>query len=769
MKLLGFRVTLVLVILCVNLCLVASEQTDKLDHYQCETSESTSPESWTTFEPVDCYNPSVFSEENLDLHFSAPFFGVSSYSWYASPYGFLTVTDRKLCSLFCVDTVHTTLFGFYPFQPYFSSPSWGEGGDWPMVGLFVTALEFTKESRICVKHLIKNSRGSEERQADDETDKSVVVEYRNFRVAYSSPKADISAQAEISTDGEIILRYSEKIPDMTKTMREIPPPSVGLIFSKDTRKVLTTPNTNNKINGYRCALANQNCAQSSDCTLNGCSVCPFTNLCTHNEWQKEFCPSGTIGLLSYVREEGFYRVTDDVNDLPELPGAALPFPLEEEMKEPITIHLPFRFPFFDHKELVTTVYLTQPNVISIVTPSQPCNPLWHTCANGNYTMAILPYQTAISWNELTYYKVYSDLDFVIIEVGNFVPFSLQWTAKISTYIGYQIRLSSNGDISMIFQGGGRSPGSPMIGYPTARVGLVRHGLDDPYSVLIPQMLVKSGSFISFTYTGSPSMCSGGCGNGRCDTSSSQCMCDNGFMGRRCDECQSGYYGPSCEPCGCESALGQTCDDGIAGTGHCSGTSCAACNLNHGTCNDGVCTCISSWTGQDCNTPVDECLPLSLNGCPACIAKPNCQYCFDETCFNPLLSNTSAGYTCSYSISSERGDLCHFFPAIVTSEQDLSALAVGGLVLAICLVFSLAALLLFFWNRRSHPLDPHVLGAARGRQPTASRNTDRTVMPINLVRKEDIRRGEYVLGVPLRQASLTALYQNRREAALYVDE
>jgi hypothetical protein len=86
-------------------------------------------------------------------------------------------------------------------------------------------------------------------------------------------------------------------------------------------------------------------------------------------------------------------------------------------------------------------------------------------------------------------------------------------------------------------------------------------------------------------------------------------CDAGRVGSDIRTCQSGAFGPDCEPCHCGPG---TCDDGLDGTGVCTcpaGTFGADCSgicgcENNATCNDGAsgdgsCTCQPGTFGSDC--------------------------------------------------------------------------------------------------------------------------------------------------------------------------
>ena len=101
-----------------------------------------------------------------------------------------------------------------------------------------------------------------------------------------------------------------------------------------------------------------------------------------------------------------------------------------------------------------------------------------------------------------------------------------------------------------------------------------------------------------------------------------CMCDAGFAGPACDQCEAGRFGSDCVgTCACVNG---TCDEGVSGTGSCAcdagfaGSACDQCEPGrfggdcagtcacvNGTCDEGVsgtgaCTCDTGWAGSQCD-------------------------------------------------------------------------------------------------------------------------------------------------------------------------
>lgn len=102
----------------------------------------------------------------------------------------------------------------------------------------------------------------------------------------------------------------------------------------------------------------------------------------------------------------------------------------------------------------------------------------------------------------------------------------------------------------------------------------------------------------------------------CDLYSGDCICREGYMGRRCDSCAPGYYGyPECRRCNCNK------HGSLTAVAHAS---------NHVQCDDsGQCPCKSLVTGQKC----DQCREATFGlhehhptGCLRCFCFGRSQDC-----------------------------------------------------------------------------------------------------------------------------------------------
>lgn len=99
----------------------------------------------------------------------------------------------------------------------------------------------------------------------------------------------------------------------------------------------------------------------------------------------------------------------------------------------------------------------------------------------------------------------------------------------------------------------------------------------------------------------------------CDLYTGHCICREGYMGRRCDQCAAGYYGyPECKRCGCNKHGSMASKSGVV------------------QCDDlGQCPCKSLVTGLKC----DECRQSTFgiskfnpDGCTRCFCFGRSQSC-----------------------------------------------------------------------------------------------------------------------------------------------
>ena len=104
-----------------------------VDHYAISTSISFSipVDHWATFDTTygNLSSASYYDDNtNLDpIDFCMPFFQLPNARMYISSNGFLSPAPFALCKYFCSSYAD----GDYQFN------NWGDGGDWPLVGLFV--------------------------------------------------------------------------------------------------------------------------------------------------------------------------------------------------------------------------------------------------------------------------------------------------------------------------------------------------------------------------------------------------------------------------------------------------------------------------------------------------------------------------------------------------------------------------------------------------------------------------------------------------------
>lgn len=798
----------------------------------------------------------------LDLDFVTPFFGVDEAHWFLSPNGFLTISSYSMCGLygFCEDTYFNTLYGFYNFESTADTENlsgnrfmYGKGGDWPMIGIFVTSLQYSLSvltpSIICLDTVLI-----------DEV-LTLVVQFNNLALAQMPQEGYLNAQLQLSESGAIKLLYNSVpdwplYPNTTMGLYPGPYPSVGLIFSKDWRVVLPTPSVVSTFPlGYFCSPVEDPCdvLTSSTCEADGkeCVFCSATQKCANSSVIEKICPSTSFTLpqngvtlkgnvnakllsASSSRHSASSRESNAYSfaPLPEntvlrkesegtsssgsptylLENASILSGIDEiEVKgegqesmgdpitegenvkrdvvvnadeitaeeyqyyhtsitfgvklsflnsssanysvttlgssvDPVQLPIPFSFPFFGHTIEPGSVYFVEPGIISLGASRQSCNPIWNTCPNGNYSFAILPFQTAMFWSENTelIMDVMTDEStnetVFIMQVAALYPYNQLGELSVlidDSSVTFQVNITSSGIIGIQLLGARDSPEYLLLAYPPPLVGIVRNTTLDPMSVMIPLSLIRSTTSIQFTPRNNTTIdkCNGECGSrGVCNSSTGKCNCSENFDGEKCDSCKAGYYG-------------------------------LYCNITHPeiVCDakTGICECPSGWGGDRCTIKLDDCMSRSFWGCPSCLEVKGCEYCFDSTCYNPSIIGALGGYTCSYSVNLSASSLCQLLPQTAIGESSKSRVAFILVILcyAILLLSIGVSVYIRSWYFTS---DENVLtaNAVMGTSSIIPPDRTRTVLPVHRVMGVHDKENNYVLGIPIQQVPLKKLYERR---------
>ncbi|KXN84120.1 Furin-like protease 2, partial [Leucoagaricus sp. SymC.cos] len=141
-------------------------------------------------------------------------------------------------------------------------------------------------------------------------------------------------------------------------------------------------------------------------------------------------------------------------------------------------------------------------------------------------------------------------------------------------------------------------------------------------------------------------CAPSCSSGGICNQQGQCICQDGFTGQSCENCNSGRFGPSCQKCpdNCDQ-----CDDGISGTGRClkpsgGGNGASSCNCLNGVCgSDGNCQCNTGFVKADNGTQCAKCADgfflTSTGDCKVC--QVGCNQCSDGT---GVCTSCKSGFT-----------------------------------------------------------------------------------------------------------------------------
>ncbi|XQJ29460.1 hypothetical protein NXY56_005512 [Leishmania guyanensis] len=707
-----------------------------------------------------------------------PFYAWGNSSWYVSSMGFLSPTPYGMCNGYCAARFFADLGGTYAFSSD-TSVLYGGGGDWPMIGLYAMPFETTAAS--ASESFILTLDSSADGAA------YTAVEYCSVPALNQAATAEarLTAQVVVYANGTIIMRYAS-LPDT----RALPAymPSTGLIYSKTLRTVVPTPTAANGIAAYRFDPVLDACAGHGDapaCTADtgrGCVWCFSTSACCASTLVSEVCPRGQwtapASSTAAFTPQQFYDVTVDF-DTPfvamadrshtfALASGYFPLALANPQQ-----NIPlFRTPSLER------VYCIPGASCPMQTNTHPCGLLGNTCVNGNYTFSILALESEFIFAKAGHWDARAlpqrshgeELCEEAAGCAEGVVGRLTGAAFSNHYssmplFSVQLYADISGVVDVTIQCASCAPGDPMLAHPPMRVGLVRHGVDDASSVMIPQGLLRSGLHVRFV----PKSSCVDCGvNGWCDESSGTCHCQPGYYGKSCAACPACWAGSECDDgstgsgtCLCK---GEACEAACAGTsgGSMASRSCAGCDAVGGRCNCGVCECQGGWGGADCNVaPADACRAYSFDGCEVCGQHEGCVFCHDSTCFNPALSGTPGGYTCSYSTPAADTQACATYRsrglrAHVNINFDF--IAVVGVAFAVVVPFLLLSLLVFI-RRSGRAVNPMEAFAVTGSPELRSLRREREVVQVAFTRGRSLERE--LMGIPLRQVSLQRLFKRRK--------
>ncbi|KAG5497699.1 hypothetical protein JKF63_03965 [Porcisia hertigi] len=710
-----------------------------------------------------------------------PFYAWGSSSWYVSSMGFLSPTPYGMCDGYCPPRFFANISGTYAFSSN-SSALFGGGGDWPMIGFYVMPFQTTgaKTLESFIMALDSSTGGTA----------YTTVEYCNASVRDQSglSQAHLTAQVAVHDDGTIIMRYAS-LPDTAELTKNMP--STGLVYSKTLREVVPTPTAANGIVAYRFDPKFDACAEHDNDLMcradvgSDCVWCSSTSACSVRSFVSEVCPGGqwdppATSAPTYTPQRFYAVQVDYETPFLKLPGDSQPLSSLDEGNFSFRVEGSVAtIPLFRSMSFPRITCIPGVSCFTHEYKAQ-CAVFGNMCVNGNYTMSILALEShfffskSASWvtqqlpERLQGESLCDEMNGCRMGVvGQLSGAAFNNNYSSNPLFSVQLYADLSGVIDITIRCEDCAEGDSLLAYPPIRVGLVRYGVDDPSSVMIPQGLLRSGLHVRYV----PQSRCVDCGlNGWCSESRGTC------------QCQPGYYGYSCKACPV-CWTGSTCDDGKFGTGMClcdggpceaactpslqwvlPARSCANCNAVGGRCNCGVCECQGGWSGVSCAiAPVDACRAYSFDGCEVCGQHEGCVFCHDSTCFNPALSGTHGGYTCSYSTPAADTEACVTYGSrglIPTSRNSADRVALFGLILAVFV--SLAVLVLFFFcicrNRRV----PNRMAALAVPATAEFRDLhrDRQVVPVAFTR-ERVRNKEF-MGIPLKQVSLLRLFKRRKE-------
>lgn len=488
----------------------------------------------------------------------------------------------------------------------------------------------------------------------------------------------------------------------------------------------------------------------------------------------------------------------------------------------------------------TTVTLDHTGTLSLLPGGQTCQHIYDYCWDGEYRFAILPFQTKAtlpkSGASITVFSLPNRTkgealcshaagcpEAKVIQVRGLKPsLTTIWGTTTAFREGqtysFQVYLDASGVVDFVYDRISSAPSlnscielcpthvtlsAPTttavaemdrtdfyVAQPEGIVGLVREGVSDPRSVLVPACFIQQGTQVHFTPVSACVDCSD---HGVCDEASGQCVCDVGFdPASSCTECAEGFYGALCQPCpACMN--GGVCDWGSAGSGSCRcpprfwDTLCdkdctllnrrldtgddrfacpptRACSPNRGECVCGVCACFPGWTGETCDEAlVDPCWAYSLDGCAVCVSKEGCSYCTSGLCVSTTWPNYHSDSQCSGKLISSP----NFCSNVVVSNTG-GYRGQGQALLSICVSIAAAGIIgsaawIALLKSYFHVDDARVHVAAGGIPYFCRPTRPRRVAAFATVGPDQVgAQHDFVAGVPLKQISLKALYRRQQQ-------